>query len=147
MKQNMGLLQRKTGVRPRTRAREGHEGGLNERGRLGEISRFERLARFVKASGIAFLRATLAKDQKDTETVHYELAVTCLDYLKGYSGGLAFLQYAATFRSTHLDKAGSQMNDFGMTALALAANNGHSTIVERLLQCEEIGIESLADSL
>ncbi|KAH0596139.1 hypothetical protein MHUMG1_06000 [Metarhizium humberi] len=141
MKQNMGLLQRKTGVRTRTRAREGDEG------RLGEISRFERLTRSVKASEIAFLRTTLAKDQKDTETVHYELAVTCLDYLRGSFGNLAFLQYAATFWSTHLDKAGSQMDDHGMAALALAAHNGHSTIVERLLQCEEIAIESSADSL
>ncbi|QLI63743.1 uncharacterized protein G6M90_00g015370 [Metarhizium brunneum] len=147
MKQNMGLLQRKTGVRLRTRAREGHEGGLNERGRLGEISRFERLACFVKASGIAFLRTTLAKDQKDTETVHYKLAVSCLDYLKGSFGDLAFLQYADSFWSTHLDKAGSQMDGHGMAALALAAHNGHSTTVERLLQCEEIGIESSADSL
>lgn len=81
------------------------------RGRLGEITGFERLARSVKASEIAFLRTTLAKGQKDTETVHYELAVACLDYLRGSFGNLAFLQYAATFWSTRLDKAGSQKDE------------------------------------
>ncbi|KAG8416520.1 hypothetical protein J3459_007642 [Metarhizium acridum] len=33
-----------------------------------------------------------------------------------------------------------------MTALALAARSGHSTIFERLLQCDKIGIKSLADA-
>lgn len=41
----------------------------------------------------------------------------------------------------------NDMDDYGMIALALAAHNGHSNTVERLLQCEEIGIESSADSL